>query len=263
MVRISLVLATIVALCFGSRTASAAGSASLKSHEATEVSGAWHIFVKLELPRPPSIPHVPMRFMFTKVAVYERALIDGHSEPVENRQVLQNQPPTQESLDVDFANSSGKIFKGTNFDFGLTRDRGYEAGEYILQIRTSDGVDIGGKMNLTLKGDNPVVDRRSMTFEAKGKVKKVDNGVDAGPKKTDDDTAAAAPQNGEVEPSGQSQPFIPPSAYDKTDEEQIKEKPKGCGCSVPGLSSETSALVGLAPLFGLALAARRRRSKKG
>ena len=62
-----------------------------------------------------------MKFLFTKTMVYERALIDGHTEPVLNRQALQNQTPSVESLDVDFADRSGKIFKGTRFDFGLTR----------------------------------------------------------------------------------------------------------------------------------------------
>ena len=88
------------------RTAFAAGSFKLKQGEATEVSGAWHIYVKIELPKAPPIAHQPLRFVFTKTMVYERSLVDGKSEPVVNRQALQNQNPQVESLDVDFADAS-------------------------------------------------------------------------------------------------------------------------------------------------------------
>ena len=103
------------------RTSHAAGTVKLKSNEASEVSGAWHVFVTIQLPKPPSIPHQPMKFMFTKTAVFERSLVDGKSEPVTNKVALANQQPSMETLDVDFADSSGKIFNQTRFDFGLTR----------------------------------------------------------------------------------------------------------------------------------------------
>src|SRR4051812_23650928 len=154
------ILAAVAMLVSSPRTAQAAGTFKLKSSEATEVSGAWHLYVTIELPKAPPIAHQSMKFLFTKTAVYERSLVDGKSEPVLNRQALQNQTPSVESLDVDFADPSGKIFKGTRFDFGLTRARGYEAGEYKVEVRTSDGTTIGQAANLTLKGDNPVVDRR-------------------------------------------------------------------------------------------------------
>jgi hypothetical protein len=236
----------------------ALGSARLKSSEVQEVSGAWHLFVTIELPKPPLTPHQPMRFVFTKTAVYERALTDNSKEPVLNRQALQNQLPQAESLDVDFSNSSGKIFKVTNFDFGLTRARGYEAGEYTLQIRTADGIDIGNAIKLTLKGDNPVVDRRSITFDPK-KPKKVGDDTDAGAKTTNN-ASDFVPPSQEVTPAGSATPFIPKEAYNPTEEEKVKEKPGGCGCSVPGMSDMPSwpyaaSAVGL----GVALACFRRR----
>jgi len=202
-----------------------------------------------------------MRFVFTKTVVYERSLTDTSKDPVVNRQALSGQQPTAESLDVDFANPQGKIFKGTNFDFGLTRARGYEAGEYTVQIRTADGADIGGPMRIVLKGDNPVVDRRSITFEAKKKgITKVGEGDDAGaPKKTDD--APTTNYSGEVAPSGSAAPFVPKSAYDATEEEKIKENPKGCGCSVPGLSSTSGGLAFLSSLALLVGVSRRRRRR--
>jgi hypothetical protein len=109
--------------------AHAAGGFKIKSTTVGEAGGQWHLFVKVELPRAPVTAHVPMKFLFTKEAVFERDLVDGHGEtPVTNQMVLVNQTPNVESLDVDFADGSGKIFKGTNFDFSLARDRGYVAG---------------------------------------------------------------------------------------------------------------------------------------
>ena len=171
-----------------------------------------------------------------------------------NRQALQNQNPQVESLDVDFADASGKIYKGTNFDFGIKRDRGFEAGEYKMQIRTPDGTDIGGSATLILKGDNPVVDRRSIAFNAKDtSIKKVDNGVDAGPKVAKNDEEAASPVQGDVAAVGTPPPFVGKDAYNHTPEEDIKVAPKsGCGCSVPGTSS--GDLTFALPLVGLGLA---------
>jgi len=245
------------------RDARAAGSFKLKSTEANEVSGAWHVFVTIELPKAPTIAHVPIKFLFTKTAVFERALVDNRTEPVTNRMALQGQTPSIESMDVDFADGSGKIFKTTRFDFGLTRQRGYEAGEYQVQVRTSDGTDIGGKASITLKGENTVVDRRSITFNAKDqKIKKIDDGTaDAGPK-GGDDVEHAGVNTGDVTPTGTSQPFIPADAYNKTPEESgIKEHPKGCGCSVPGMTSTGAPLALGAFGLGLAIAARRRRRR--
>jgi hypothetical protein len=242
----------------------AAGSFKLKSGAVNEVGGAWHVFVTVELPRAPTLAHVPMKFLFTKEAVFERALIDGHDGPVTNRMVLQNQTPQVESLDVDFSNGSGKIFKVTRFDFSLSRERGYEAGEYSVKVRTSDGVEIGGTGRLTMNGENPVVDRRAITFNAKDKsVKKIpgygeDGGVaENGPPKNDTDETPV--QSSEVQATGTAAPFIPPDAYNKQPEEEVKTRPAGCGCVVAGASG-SDGLLGLGGFaFGLALVGLRRR----
>lgn len=238
--------------------AHAVGTFKLKSTEANEVSGAWHLYVKIELPKPPLTAHQSMKFLFTKTVAYERALVDGRSEPVLNKQSLQNQTPTVESLDVDFADPSGKIFKGTNFDFGLTRARGYESGEYKVEVKTSDGTTVGTAANLTLKGDNPVVDRRAMAFNAKEPgVKKVD-GYDAGaPKVAQNDEPSAANNMGEVTPTGTAEGFVPKEGLQKTSEEEIKTRPKGCGCTTPG-TTHGGMLLWLAPLAAVGIALRRR-----
>jgi MYXO-CTERM domain-containing protein len=254
-------------LLFALTASGGAGTFQLRTTEVQEVSGGWHIFCQLALPRAPTLAHTPMKFLFTKTVVYERALVDNNPNPVLNRTPLMNQTPSVESLDVDFADPSGKIFNRTRFDFSLTRTRGYEAGEYKVQVRTSDGTDIGSPATLILKGDNPTVDRRAMTFSAKESgVKKVDNGLDGGTKvAANDDTPAAAVQNGDVTATGTAAPFIPADAFQKTPEEEVQGHPKGCGCSVPGLDSSTGmAFFGGIPLvLGLAAARRRRRAKSG
>ena len=251
-------LACLALVTMFARDAHAVGTFKLKSTEASEVSGAWHVYVTLELPKPPLTAHQSMKFLFTKTMAYERALIDGHSEPVLNRQALQNQTPSVESLDVDFADPSGKVFKGTRFDFGLTRARGYEAGEYKVEVKTSDGTTVGAPQNLILKGDNPVVDRRAIAFNAKESgVKKV-AGYDAGGAPQQDDVAATTNNMGEVTPTGTAQPFIPKEGYQKTSEEEIKQRPGGCGCDLPG-NVDFNAFGWITPLAGVVLALLRRR----
>jgi MYXO-CTERM domain-containing protein len=247
----------------------AAGGFKLKTTSASETGGQWHIFVTVELPRVPATAHVPMKFLFTKEAVFERDLVDNHGDtPVTNQMVLTNQTPSVESVDVDFADGSGKIYKGTRFDFSLSRDRGYEAGIYQVKVRTSDGLDIGGSQRLTLNGDNPVVDRRSITFNAKERsVKKVpgygvDGGGANGAPSSDDSTST---QSTDVAPSGSAASFIPADAYNKTPEEEVKTRPSGCGCVVAGASANEEATMAGFGALALGLAAvwcrpRRRRA---
>lgn len=256
------------AVVFFAITAQAGGgSFQLRTTEVQEVSGGWHVILgSIVLPRAPSIAHVPMKFLFTKTMVYERALVDNSPQPVLNRTALTGQTPSVESMDVDFSDPSGKIYNRTRFDFSLTRTRGYEAGEYKFQIRTADGVDIGSPTTIVLKGDNPVVDRRAMTFSAKESgVKKVDTGLDAGakgPANPSDDTAAASPNDTQVVASGTAAPFIPAEAFQKTPEEEAREHPKGCGCAVPGRDGSGMPLLGVLPFTIVAAVSRRKRASR-
>jgi hypothetical protein len=256
----------LLAAVLPSQALAGVGTFQLRTTDVQEVSGGWHIFCQLALPRAPSLAHTPMKFLFTKTVVYERALVDNSKDPVLNRTPLMNQTPSVESLDVDFSDPSGKIFNRTRFDFSLTRTRGYEAGEYKVQVRTADGTDIGSPATLILKGDNPVVDRRSITFNAEKKgIKKVETGLDGGEKvASNEDTPAAAMNNNEVAASGSAAPFIPADAFQKTPEEEVQGHPKGCGCSVPGIDRTAAGAVLFlgAPLaFGVGLSRRRRRSR--
>jgi hypothetical protein len=235
--------AATLAASFYAVDAAAYGTYRLRSNEVQESGGQWHVYLRMDLPHAPTLAHTPMRFMFTEETEYERALTDASKDPVLNRQPIQNALPKVESLDVDFSDATGKIFKTTNYDFSLTRARGYEAGEYKMQIRTSDGQDVGGSVTIILKGDNPVVDRRSITFSAKTK----DKDKDAGTQVAQNDTPG--PATTDVTPSGSAPPFIPAEGFQKTNEEEIQTKPGGCGCDVPGTTTSS-----LAAIFGSALA---------
>jgi len=249
-----LAAATLLGTMLLALPASAMGAYHVRSTEIQESGGSWHIYLSVDLPSKPSLPHVPMKFIFTKQTEYERALTDNSKEPVMNRIPIQNALPQTESLDVDFADGTGKIFKNTRFDFSLTRTRGFVAGEYKMQIRTADGVDIGAATNLVLKGDNPVVDRRSISFEAKAKPK------DEKKKEVAQNDTSAVPTSTDVAPVGSAPPFVPSDAYQKTEEEEaVQGKPGGCGCSVPGLSGSSQALLAVGTALGLLALSRRRR----
>jgi hypothetical protein len=259
--RISLVLCMAVA-CIAflfTRASHAAGKVTVSTTEVNEISGAWRVRMTIELPKSPSTAHIPMKFVFTPIAVYERTLVDGKEGPVNTRMAVTGQNPNIESLDVDFADASGKTFNRTRFDFGVTRIRGFQAGEYKMQVRTSDGTDVGGASTITLKGDNDVVDRRSVSFNAKDpKMKKVDSGIDAGAPTKNVDEGSSNNGSGEVEAIGTAGPFVPKDAYERTPEEDIKVRPKGCGCDVQASPVSPMAILVLA---GLAALMMRRRAE--
>ena len=211
--------------------------------------------------------HIPMRFTFSKEAVDERAIMSKGADPVHHRNVLEVSAKQIQSMDVDFADPTGKVFKSTYFEFDLRRDGGYfEAGEYQVSLSGPDG-DVGGSQKLVLKGDNPTVYRGAMDFTdpkaaKKGpKIQSVDNGVDAGAKvaSNDDSSGGASGPSGGVQAVGNGGSMVPSSAFDKTSEEEaVQGHPKGCGCVAAGLDGDTFA-GGAAALLGLALVVARRR----
>jgi MYXO-CTERM domain-containing protein len=268
----TLLSALAVAILLLGKTAFAGGNLTLKTADVQESSGTWHIKVRIDLPRAPSMMHTPMRFTFSKEAVDERAIMSKGAEPVHHRNVLDTPPKQIVGMDVDFADASGKVFKSTNFEFDLARKDGYfEAGEYTISLSGPDG-DIGGSQKLVLRGDNPPVYRGAMDFadDKKAPVKKK-NGPDMqnvggdGEKKdvaqNDTNTANAAPASTEVAATGEATSMIPASAGNATaDEEAVKAHPSGCGCIAAGAEPATGTMAGaLAALLGLVVVVGRRR----
>jgi len=264
-----LVAAAAFVLVLLSSARASASSFVFKTPEATESSGQWHLKVRIDLSRPPAMMHTPMRFTFSKLAVDERSIMTKGGQPEHHRIVLDTQPKQIVSMDVDFADPSGKVFKSTYFEFDVERASGYfEAGEYVVTLTGADG-DVGGAQKLLLKGDNPPVYRGAMDFTDPKAAKKkgpniqtVSSGIDAGSGSSDDQPVAAA-HSTEVQASdGPAPSMVPQSAYNKTAEEEgVQDHPKGCGCIVAGAAESPlagAASLLLVGLLGIALVARRR-----
>jgi MYXO-CTERM domain-containing protein len=266
-IRLAFAVAALFAVMLAAGQAMAAGF-SIKTPSVDEKNGEWHIKVRIDLPRAPGMMHTPMRFTFSKEAVDERAIMSKGAEPEHHRMVLDTPPKQIVSMDVDFADASGKVFKSTYFEFDLQRASGYfEAGEYLVTLAGPDG-EVGTTQRLTLKGDNPPVYRGAMVFDSKATKKKggpniesVSSGIDGGPASGDSNDTSASAASNEVAPVGSAPAMVPNGAYNKTaEEEAVQGHPSGCGCVVVGrqpvgLASGAFALFGL----GLALAIRRRK----
>ena len=265
--RFALPFALLFALLLAGR-AMAAGIFTVKTPAVDEKSGEWHIKVRIDLPRAPGMMHTPMRFTFSKEAVDERAIMAKGAEPVHHRMVIDTPPKQVVSMDVDFADPTGKVFKSTYFEFDLQRANGYfEAGEYLVSLAGPDG-DVGGAQRITLKGDNPPVYRGAMDFtenkatKRRGpKIENVSTGLDAGERQVaENESPVAGPMATDVAPVGSAPTMVPSNAYNRTaEEEAVQDHPKGCGCKAAGVdrASGGAALAAMVVL-GFVVARRRR-----
>ncbi|HEY4014636.1 MAG TPA: hypothetical protein VGM06_14940 [Polyangiaceae bacterium] len=254
------------------RTVLAAGPGNLvlKTPTVDEKNGEWHVKVRIDLPRPPSMMHTPMRFTFSKEAVDERAIMVRGAEPEHHRVVLETPAKQIVGLDIDFADASGKVFKSTIFEFDLKRADGYfEAGEYVMGLSGPDG-DVGNNQHITLKGDNPPVYRGAMDFsdnkstKQKGpKLQAVSNGLDGGGGEVaqNDTPAAATPVGGDVAAVGSAPDMIPKDSYNRTAEEETVHEHPGCGCVTAGLGGGSGPLAVIAALGATVVVGARRRRK--
>jgi hypothetical protein len=254
------------------RAALAAGPGNLvlKTPSVDEKNGEWHVKVRIDLPRPPSMMHTPMRFTFSKEAVDERAIMSRGAEPEHHRVVLETPAKQIVGLDIDFADASGKVFKSTIFEFDLKRADGYfEAGEYVMGLSGPDG-DVGNNQHIVLKGDNPPVYRGAMDFsdnkssKQKGpKLQAVSNGLDGGSDEVaqNDTPTAAAPVGGDVAAVGSAPDMIPKDSYNKTAEEETVHEHPGCGCVAAGLGGGSGSAAVVAALGATFIVGARRRRK--
>lgn len=243
---------TAVALLFVSFSALAGGRVVWKKTKISELSGSWKVDVEVHMDRAPDVAMVPISFSLEPIVYYERSLVDGSDKPQLRKVPLENKSPMVESVDVGFLDpTNAKIQKRTRFTFPLTRDRGYEAGEYKVTVEDkSTGRKLGSPQTLILEGDNEVIDRRSIMFDEKKKKPKEE-------KKTDESSSSSAPDPDSEEywASGPSEPEqkdgeLPPPA-------SMRERP--CGCRVPGTSQPADfAAKYWVLVLGAALMLRRR-----
>jgi hypothetical protein len=241
-------------------TAFAAGSITYAKKEVQEANGGWHLQMTIVYGGKPNTPHVPMRFSFTPTAIYENYLDDAHGERPQKRIIpLVGQMPNNESVDVDFADPRGKLFDRTRFDFTVTRAHNFSAGEYSVTVHRGDGVQVGTAQTLRFLGDNPVIDRRAISFVSSSGKK--DKDKDKAATATDNATASADTKpaaGGEAEKTtapaadtstAAEKPPADEPGNDPAAQEKVPPSSKGCGCRVigPNASAPFSSLaIGLA-----------------
>ncbi len=225
-----------------------AASVKAEKTKLTEADGRWRLKLTIDLGSIPDIAYVPMIFDFEPVTYYERALTDESPEkPILNKKPLQNMKHINESMEVGFSDGTGKAFKLTKFDFAIRRDRGFEAGEYKLIVKFADtGKQLGQPIRLSLEGDNPIVDRRAISFVGEKSDKK------GPPKSKHADKPGDTAQNdgGEPSDSGPVSDGMPEPSADPPP--SVEPKQGGCGCEVPGARSDRGGAW--AGVFGLAIA---------
>lgn len=253
-------------------TAFAAGSITYAKKEIQEANGGWHLMMTIVYGGKPNTPHVPMRFTFTPTAIYENYLDDAHGDRPQKRIIpLVGQMPLNESVDVDFADSRGKMFDRTRFDFTVSRAHNFSAGEYSVTVHRADGGAVGTAQTIRFQGDNPVIDRRAISFvgsSKKDKDKDKDKAAAAG-----DSPAGAA----DAKPAGEGDKAATPAAdttgtpsekpaaepgNDPAALEKVEPSSKGCGCRTVGRNGRDSTgpgALGLIGLAGLAFCRLRRR----
>lgn len=182
---------------------------------------SWRLDLEIHMPGPPDVAYLPMKFEFEPVALYERSLVDGRDEPQEQTLPLRGQQALIETVDIGFMDAgSGTIQPRTKFTFKITRAHGFEAGEYKVTIKDArNGQAVGTPTTLRLKGENPVVDRRSVVFHGNKKKKS----------KQSDDPKEAEQTASEEEVAEPDYQEGPPPAEEGDAPPAIEENPGG-GC---------------------------------
>lgn len=263
--RIFLSLLLALFASFGTaRAAHAAGSVKATPPAIEEVEGQWRLKLDIDYGAMPDIQFVPFIFSFEPVVLYELSLTDESGEkPVLNKKQLQNQPAINESTDVGFSDGTGKFFRVTKFGINLRRDRGFEAGEYMLTLKKADdGKQLGQKVRITLNGKNKVVDRRSISFVGDDGKKKKDKPADP-PK--GDEPKGDAPKGDEPKPEGSGEGSAGSGDGSASGEPEVAPVDKGkggCNCEV-GTARDGAGPLGVPALAGLLLSATLLRRRRG
>lgn len=264
MKRWSFFVATVAALLFFVGDALAAGSISFTRRELTESNGGWRLSMTIAYGGKPHLAHVPMRFSFTPTALYERYLDDAHGDKPQTRKIpLVGQNPLVQMIDVGFSDLSGKVFDKTRFEFVITRAHHFEAGEYTVTVHRPDGVQVGQKQTLILKGDNPIVDRRSISFiDTKPKTKEEAKPAEAAPKAaegpaTESEAAKVEAEDLVDDVDNLEEGDEPSSGLGDPNAAKVPPSARGCGCRTAGTPTSSGALWAFGGALALVVARRR------
>jgi len=260
------ILAFFGVFVLSAQTAWAAGSITYSKTRIQESNGGWNLQMTIVYGGTPKIGHVPLRFTFTPVAYFESYLDDKHGDKAQKRTIpLSGQTPINESVDVGFSDPRGKIFDRTRFDFTISRSHNFAAGEYDVVVHSGDGAQVGVKQKLILEGENPVIDRRAISFVDSSK-KKDNNPVTsatAAPASTESPAAESTPAAATDSTAEPASSASPPSEESPDPTAAAKVPPggsKGCGCRVAGDSTSSSGAILTLGLVGVTFLRVRRRA---
>jgi hypothetical protein len=260
------VLAFLCACALTMGSAFAAGSLTYAKKEIQENSGQWHLMMTIVYGGKPQTPHVPMRFTFVPTAILENFLDDAHGDKPQKRKIpLVGQTPMQESVDVDFSDTRGKMYDRTRFDFNISRSHNFVAGDYSVTVHRADGAQVGTTQTLVLLGDNPVIDRRTISFVGTKKDKPAATAANDAPgeaKTAPAGTPPAAAGDQAAAPAGDT-----PSAAETPPEEtpdpaapaKVPPASHGCGCRLGAAPASGGATLFALGLVGTAVGRLRRR----
>ena len=96
--RIRTLAASAAIACVSTLAVAGAGVVKLRNSDAQEAAGGtWRLFMTFSLPKPPSMPHVPMKFVFTEQVRFERTLVDGSDDPLHGHQEMDVMSPADEA----------------------------------------------------------------------------------------------------------------------------------------------------------------------
>jgi peptidyl-dipeptidase A len=264
---VALSVALALLLLLSGSSALARGTLKIADPAPKEEDGTWKLKFTIDYGGIPHIAHVSFIFSFKPTMLYERALTDqSPDKPAERKVALAGQTPINLPMDVDFADMQGKVHKITKFDFKLRRSDDFQAGEYELTVKLADGGTIGAPTRITLQGENPVINRKSIIFHAeeKPKAKKSD---DKGAKKADEPDTSKGTAQEDLGPDLSDIPSAPKrGGADPDGPRAVAPKQGGCGCTVPGGRAAPGRLVLFAACLVLAVArrgSRRRLARAG
>jgi len=227
---------------------------TIEEHIAKE---AWYLELEVHLPKPPDVGQKSMKFEFTQWSEFERSLVDGKETPEERTVPLSNQQALIESQLVGFMDpGTGQIQTRTRFSFKVTRAHGYRAGQWKVKIKDGDtGSVVGTETTLTFKGENPIVDRRSIVFTGTSKKKKDDDASEGSSGKTITDLNAPD-EPGSSAPVNNSAPEDT-EPYDEGDVPPAVEERPGGGCHYGPHDNGSWAWGVIIGLFALVFVMRR------
>jgi hypothetical protein len=262
-VAVSCAALTAPVLLSGDAMAAPSANVTIAKKEIPDDNG-WRLQMTIKLGAKPSSTYQTWKFIFRPKVIYETYVDDsGPDEKTRSMKQDDTATPLVEKFDISFGNAAGAIFDQTKFEVVLKRSRDFLAGEYKVEIRDADDNSVGKPFDLKLTGKNPTVNRKSMQFSSTDrKAPPASSSGSAGSGSGSSSGSSGDAPKDKIEKTEYDEPEAPKKPVKADFPGEVKEKPGGCGCEVPGRSSNDLPIgVALVSVFGV-VAMRRRRSAK-